>query len=154
MRTTHRITISLGAAALAALVLVGCSGTATKNDAAPKPSSPATVSSAPTGGVADDSGTCADGVSTPVKSDATFSLDECDFVDVMGSGNTITADALQKLTVEGDENTITVDSVAEVTTAGKGNTIYYSGDEPVHNEIGSGTTLMPLSEKQDKTNKK
>ncbi|MBF4589218.1 DUF3060 domain-containing protein [Curtobacterium sp. VKM Ac-1395] len=146
MRTTTRIGITITASVLAAVALAGCSGngdsTATKT-----PTASPTVATA-TGGVADDTGACVDRVSTPIKSKAEFSIDSCDFVDVMGTGNTITAGKLEKLIVEGDGNTITVKSVKEVTTSGKDNTIYYSGSEPTHHEVGSGTTLAPVSSKK------
>ncbi|MBT1624255.1 DUF3060 domain-containing protein [Curtobacterium flaccumfaciens pv. oortii] len=145
MRTTTRIGITAAAAFAAMIALAGCTSTSTTSEGPASKTPSASPSASVASGVADDSGKCVDGVSTPVKSKSKFSLDSCDFVDVMGSGNTVTAAPLKKLTIEGSKNTITVKSVGEVTTVGDGNTIYYSGAEPTHHEHGTGTKLMPLS---------
>jgi len=89
--------------------------------------------------------TCADGVAMLRADDQESKHDGCDVFDVLGNGNTLTVGAVKQLTIEGDHNTVTVHAVETVTSSGTDNTIYYDGDEPAFEELGSGTSVIPSS---------
>jgi hypothetical protein len=144
MRIKTLLALSVGL--IGAVVLTGCS-----SDTAPAPTSSASPSNSPKAsssfGVDDPSGRCIEGVATPAGHNGTFKLDGCALVDVVGNRNSITLGDTEHLTVEGDNNSIVVSKVGDVTTTGKNNQIYYSGDEPAFTELGSGSTVGPLSSK-------
>lgn len=112
---------------------------------APSASASSTSRAAATGGVADPSGKCTNGVSTPTQGGEKIELPGCDLVDVLGSGNTINLGDTEQLTAEGSNNTITVSNVRRVVNLGKDNTVYYTGDEPEFDERGSGTRVLPAT---------
>lgn len=140
--STRSLTLSIAGTALSGLALAGCTAGST---APAQPTSSASASgTAKVGGVADPTGKCVEKQSTPTGSKKTFTIADCDLVDVMGSGNTITVGATEHLVVEGNDNTVTIEAAAEVTTLGKNNTVTYEGKEPTFNERGSGNTVRPV----------
>ncbi|MDP9737177.1 MULTISPECIES: DUF3060 domain-containing protein [unclassified Curtobacterium] len=123
--------------ALAASALVSLNA-CTANTPRPSPT-PTASASAPA------AAECVDGVAALQADDQQSKHDGCDVFDVLGNGNTLTVGDVKQLTVEGDHNTITVHTVDTVTSSGTDNTIYYDGDEPDFNELGSGSKVLPSS---------
>ncbi|MGU3410282.1 DUF3060 domain-containing protein [Microbacterium sp. M1A1_1b] len=141
-----RILIAATATALAALALTGCTtNNTTTKSGTPSPSASSTPSAKADPAMGNSA--CADGVQSIGASDKTTKASGCDFVDVLGSGNTLTLGDSRELTVEGSKNTVTVSAATTITTVGSDNTVYYDGDEPKHNEMGSGNKVLPVDQK-------
>ena len=130
----HPFPTFIAATLLAGLALTGCAAGKADGSVTTSPSGSASTPGAvakPTNGVADATGKCVDGRSTPVRDGKTITIADCDLIDVMGSKNTITASAVKHLVIEGDGNTVT-----------------YSGDEPAFNERGTGNSVQPADTKK------
>jgi len=140
MRTRRTSTVAL----TALLVAAGLSACTAGDTTDPAPTPTPTPTEARSTGI-DGTGACLDGVATWAQDDATAEVDDCAFVDIVGSGNDLTVGTVEQLTLEGNDTTVVVGSVQHVTNTGEGNTVWYDGDEPSFDERGSGTTVMPLS---------
>ncbi|WP_065962749.1 DUF3060 domain-containing protein [Curtobacterium sp. UCD-KPL2560] len=138
MRTTTLT--ALAVCTLAAIGLSGCTASS------PAPSATPSASATTAGGVPDPTGACTDGQSTPAVDGREYSVTSCDLVDVVASKATVEVGSTKQLSVEGHDNTITVHETPKVTTVGHGNVVYYTGDEPVLEELGSDNVLRPATD--------